>query len=98
LSYDLGNDRVEINIYLTAGDVDGRIACDETIYRLVKWRSKRLNVEEIVDRALENCHEGSIAVVTSGPAKMADESRFVVAARSVPSLSLIEYFEESFQW
>ncbi|KAI1044286.1 hypothetical protein LB504_012994 [Fusarium proliferatum] len=98
LSDILGNDRVEINIYLTAGDVDGRIAGDETIYRLAKWRSKRLNVEEIIDRALENDYEGGIAVVTSGPAKMADESRFVVAARTVPSLPRIEYFEESFQW
>ncbi|CVL08721.1 related to ferric reductase Fre2p [Fusarium mangiferae] len=98
LSDILGNDRVEINIYLTAGDVDGRIAGDETIYRLAKWRSKRLNVEDIIDRALENDYEGGIAVVTSGPAKMADESRFVVAARTVPSLPRIEYFEESFQW
>ncbi|RBR10388.1 hypothetical protein FVER53590_12507 [Fusarium verticillioides] len=98
LSDILGNDRVEINIYLTAGDVDGRIACDETIYRLAEWRSKRLNVEEIIDGALEDDYEGSIAVVTSGPAKMADESRCVVAARTVPSLPPIEYFEESFQW
>ncbi|KAF5544259.1 ferric-chelate reductase [Fusarium phyllophilum] len=98
LSDMLGKGRVEINIYLTGGNVDGRRACDETIYRLAKCRSKRLNVEEIIDRALENGHEGSIAVVTSGPAKMADESRSVVAARTVPSLPRIEYFEESFQW
>ncbi|PNP76748.1 hypothetical protein FNYG_10167 [Fusarium nygamai] len=98
LSDILGNDRVEINIYLTAGAVDGRRACDETIYRLAKWRSKRLNVEEIIDRALEDGYDGSIAVVTSGPAKMADESRCVVAARTMPFLPCIEYFEESFQW
>ncbi|KAF5972656.1 ferric-chelate reductase [Fusarium coicis] len=98
LSGMLGSDRVEINIYLTAGEVDGRRVCDETIYRLAKWRSKRLNVEEIIDRALEDSYEGSIAVVTSGPAKMADESRSVVGARAVPLLPHIEYFEESFQW
>ncbi|KAF5532044.1 ferric-chelate reductase [Fusarium mexicanum] len=93
-----GNDRVEINIYLTVSGVDGRMACDEIIYRLAKWRSTRLNVEHIIDRALEDGDEESIAVVTSGPAKMADESRCVVAARTVPSCSRIEYFEESFQW
>jgi predicted ferric reductase len=98
LSDILGNDRVEINIYLTGGDIDYRRACDETIYRLVKWRSKRLNVYQIVDNALEDGDKGSIAVVTSGPAKMADESRGVVAARTVPPLPRIEYFEESFQW
>ncbi|KAF5586129.1 ferric-chelate reductase [Fusarium pseudoanthophilum] len=98
LSDILGNDRVEINIYLTTGDVDGRIACDETIYRLAKWNPKRLNIEEIIGRVLEDSYEESIAVVTSGPAKMADESRSVVAARTVPSLPRIEYFEESFQW
>jgi NAD(P)H-flavin reductase len=96
LSGMLGNSRVEINIYLTAGDV-GRTASDETI-RLANWRSKRLNVEEVIDRALGDGYEGSIAVVTSGPAKMADESRCVVAARTLPSLPRIEYFEESFQW
>ncbi|KAF5705704.1 ferric-chelate reductase [Fusarium mundagurra] len=98
LSDMLGNDRVEINIYLTASEVASRRACDETIYRLANWRSKRLNVEESIDRALEGGHEGSIAVVTSGPAKMADESRSVVAARTMPSLPGIDYFEESFQW
>ncbi|KAF5637720.1 ferric-chelate reductase [Fusarium sp. NRRL 52700] len=98
LSYILGNDRVEINIYLTTGDPGGRTACDDTFYRLVNWRFKRLTVEEILDRALESGYEERIAVVTSGPAKMADESRSVVAARTVPSLPRIEYFEESFQW
>ncbi|KAF5981730.1 ferric reductase Fre2p [Fusarium bulbicola] len=94
----LGNDRVEINVYLTAGGVDGRMACDEAIYRLTKWRSTRLDVEQIIDRALEDGEIESIAVVTSGPAKMADESRRVVVARTVPSCPRIEYFEESFQW
>ncbi|KAF5589983.1 ferric-chelate reductase [Fusarium pseudocircinatum] len=98
LSHMLGNDGVEINIYLTAWDGDGRMACDETIYRLAKWRSTRLNVQQIIDRALEDGDKESIAVVTSGPAKMADESRYVVAARTVPSCPRIEYFEESFQW
>ncbi|RYC82960.1 hypothetical protein BFJ63_vAg14155 [Fusarium oxysporum f. sp. narcissi] len=98
LSDILGNGRVEINIYMTGGDVDDRTACDDTIYRLTKWRSKRLNVEQIIDRALEDGDKESIAVVTSGPAKMADESRCVVTARTVPSLPCIEYFEESFQW
>ncbi|SCV51612.1 related to ferric reductase Fre2p [Fusarium fujikuroi] len=94
----LGNDRVEINIYLTGSDVDSRRTCDETTYRLVKWRSQRLNVEQIIDGALEDGEKESIAVVTSGPARMADESRRVVTARTVPYLSRIEYFEESFQW
>ncbi|KAJ4037735.1 hypothetical protein NW761_006191 [Fusarium oxysporum] len=98
LSGMLGNGRIEINIYLTGGDVHGRTACDETIYRLAKWRSKRLNVEKIIDGAMEDGDKESIAVVTSGPAKMADESRCVVTARTVPSLPRIEYFEESFQW
>ncbi|KAF9765227.1 hypothetical protein IL306_002531 [Fusarium sp. DS 682] len=94
----LGHEQVEINIYLTGGEVDSIRACDEAIYRLTEWRFKRLNAEEIVDRALETGDKGSIAVVTSGPAKMADESRHVVAARTKPSLPRIEYFEESFQW
>ncbi|KAF4336769.1 ferric-chelate reductase [Fusarium beomiforme] len=94
----LSHEQVKIDIYLTGGDVDSRRACDETIYRLAGWRYQRLNVEEIVDRVLESGDKGSIAVVTSGPAKMADESRSVVAARTMPSLPRIEYFEESFQW
>ncbi|KAI1011752.1 hypothetical protein LB503_004855 [Fusarium chuoi] len=102
LNYELsdmrGNDGVELNIYLTGSDVDGRTTCDETTYRLVKWRSQRLNVEQIIDGVLKDGDKESIAVVTSGPSRMADESRRVVTARTVPYLPRIEYFEESFQW
>ncbi|RMZ76995.1 hypothetical protein DV738_g4604, partial [Chaetothyriales sp. CBS 135597] len=92
----LGNERVKISIYLTG--VERRRTADEAIYKGVEWRSGRVNVEETVDRALDAGEDGRLAVVTSGPGRMADETRRVVAARMVPSLPRVEYFEESFEW
>lgn len=90
------NGQVKINIYVTG--VDSRRTEDEDICRLAEWKFKRLNVEEVIEGALNTGEEGSLAVVTSGPARMADESRYAVAARMVHSSPHIEYFEESFQW
>jgi predicted ferric reductase len=94
LSDVLGNERLKIVIYTTG--LDDRRIDDETICHLVEWQSERLNVEEVIDRGSATDNEGSLAVVTSGPAKMADESRRAVAATTLHSR--IEYFEESFQW
>ncbi|KAM0546736.1 hypothetical protein ACHAPJ_010664 [Fusarium lateritium] len=91
----LYNEQVKINVYVTGAD--STRSGDEAMYRLAEWRYKRLDVEGIVERAL-GTGEGSLAVVTSGPARMADESRSAVAARTTDSLPHIEYFEESFQW
>ncbi|CAG9992949.1 unnamed protein product [Clonostachys byssicola] len=96
LSSSFNSGQVKINIYVTS--VDSRRTEDEGICRLAEWKFKRLNVEEAIDGALNDGQEGSLAVVTSGPARMADESRYAVAARMVRSSPHIEYFEESFQW
>jgi predicted ferric reductase len=96
LSDVLRNEKLKIVIYATG--LDDRRRDDETICRLVEWRSERLNVEELIDIGSATENEGSLAVVTSGPAKMADESRCAVAARTLHSRPRIEYFEESFQW
>ncbi|OBS22593.1 hypothetical protein FPOA_08929 [Fusarium poae] len=88
--------QVRVSIYVTgtsSARYDGATAC-----HIAEWRDGRLNVEEIIDNALDSGDGGSLAVVTSGPAKMADESRSIVAARTVQSMPRIEYFEESFQW
>jgi predicted ferric reductase len=96
LSQVLGKEQVRVSIYVTS---TGSARPDYTTTRhLVEWKDGRLNVEETIDSALNSGDGGSLAVVTSGPAKMADESRSVVAARTVRSLPRIEYFEESFQW
>uniref|UniRef100_A0A8H7K382 FAD-binding FR-type domain-containing protein n=1 Tax=Bionectria ochroleuca TaxID=29856 RepID=A0A8H7K382_BIOOC len=88
--------QVKINIYVTS--VDSRRTEDEDICCLAEWNFKRLNAEEVIEGALNTGEEGSLAVITSGPARMADESRYAVAARMVHSSLHIEYFEESFQW
>ncbi|CAJ0546526.1 Ff.00g011530.m01.CDS01 [Fusarium sp. VM40] len=88
----LRDERLKIVIYAT-GRSDDENSCD-----LAEWRSERLNVEEAIDRCSAIESEGSLAVVTSGPAKMADESRCAVAARTLHSRPRIEYFEESFQY
>ncbi|KAF4455958.1 hypothetical protein F53441_1825 [Fusarium austroafricanum] len=98
LNHILGNDQVEVNIYLTGVDTRNSRTCDGTINQLARWSSKRLNVDDIIDRACDTRGKGNIAVVTSGPAKMADESRCAVAARMMQCFPCIEYFEESFQW
>ncbi|KAM0413227.1 hypothetical protein ACHAPD_008320 [Fusarium lateritium] len=88
--------QVRVVIYVTgtsSARPDRATAC-----HIVEWRDGRLNVEEIVDNAFASGDGASLAVVTSGPAKMADESRSAVAARTVQSMPRIEYFEESFQW
>ncbi|KAM0206183.1 hypothetical protein ACHAPA_004562 [Fusarium lateritium] len=92
----LRDERLKIVIYATGSD-DRRIDGESNSY-LVEWRSKRLNDEEIIDRSSAAGNDGSLAVVTSGPGKMADESRCAVAARTLHTLPRIEYFEESFQW
>ncbi|KAG5659504.1 hypothetical protein KAF25_002063 [Fusarium avenaceum] len=92
----LRDERLGIFIYATGVD-DGRLN-DENSRDLVEWRSGRLNVEDTINRCSAIEGEGSLAVVTSGPAKMADESRCAVAARTLHSRSRIEYFEESFQY
>ncbi|KAF5664793.1 ferric-chelate reductase [Fusarium heterosporum] len=80
LSEVLHDRRVKIVIYLTS--LDDRKSHGEAVLGLVELRSKRMNVEDVINEACETKNEGSMAVVTSGPGKMADE----------------KYFEESFQW
>ncbi|KAM0232650.1 hypothetical protein ACHAPO_007809 [Fusarium lateritium] len=88
--------QVRVVIYVT-GASSARPDC-ATACHIAEWRDGRLDVEEIIDNALDSGDKGSLAVVTSGPAKMADESRSAVAVRTVPSMPRIDYFEESFQW
>ncbi|VUC23401.1 unnamed protein product [Clonostachys rosea] len=92
----LSGDNVKINVYVTG--TDSKNTGDKDIYRLAEWRFQRLNVEETIESVLDTGEKGSLAVVTSGPARMADESRCAVAARVDHSSPFIEYFEESFQW
>lgn len=96
LSHVLGNDQVKASIYVSgtsnARPIQGGVGHN------AEWRDGRLNVVEIIDSVLNTGGKGSLAVVTSGPAKMADESRMAVAARTVSCLPQIQYFEESFQW
>lgn len=92
----LRDERLKTVIYATG--VDDRRLDDENSCDLVEWRSERLNVEEAIDRCVATESEGSLAVVTSGPGKMADESRCAVAARTLHSRPRVEYFEESFQY
>ncbi|KAH9226899.1 hypothetical protein K456DRAFT_1876917 [Colletotrichum gloeosporioides 23] len=61
-------------------------------------RFHRLNVEKLIHAVLNTGEKGSLAVVVSGPGRMADETRRAVASRMVSSEPRIEYFEESFQW
>ncbi|KAM0542675.1 hypothetical protein ACHAO7_009774 [Fusarium culmorum] len=96
LSDILDSSQVRVSIYVT-----GRSSArpdQVTTCHFAEWRDGRLNVEGVIDNILDSGGEGSLAVVTSGPAKMADESRSAVAARAVHSMPRIEYFEESFQW
>ncbi|CAF3485454.1 unnamed protein product [Fusarium graminearum] len=96
LSDVLDSSQVRVSIYVTGAS---RARPDQiTTCHFAEWRDGRLNVEGIIDNVLDSGGEGSLAVVTSGPAKMADESRSAVAAWAVPSMPRIEYFEESFQW
>ncbi|KAL0930073.1 ferric-chelate reductase [Colletotrichum truncatum] len=88
LSGALHTGQVKTHVYVTGVD---NMSTDE-------WRTKRLNVEEVIKAALITGEKGSLAVVASGPGVMADECRSAVAARMIPSLPRIEYFEESFQW
>ncbi|WZH47073.1 ferric reductase like transmembrane component-domain-containing protein [Fusarium acuminatum] len=92
----LRDERLKITIYATG--LDDTRTDGATIRHLVEWSFGRLNVEEIVDRFSATENKGSLAVVTSGPGKMADESRCAVAARTLHSRPRIEYFEESFQY
>ncbi|KAI6749345.1 hypothetical protein HG530_015184 [Fusarium avenaceum] len=92
----LSDERLKIVIYTTS--VDGRRSDDENSCDWAEWRSERLNVEDTIDRCSATESEGSLAVVTSGPGKMADESRCAVAARTLHSRPRVEYFEESFQY
>ncbi|RGP69530.1 ferric reductase transmembrane component 5 [Fusarium sporotrichioides] len=96
LSDALEKKQVRVVIYET-GTSSAR-SSDTATYHLAEWRHGRLNVEGIIDNALDSGDEGSLAVVTSGPAKMADESRSAVVSRTVEFMPRIEYFEESFQW
>ena len=96
LSCVLGKEQVKVCIYLTGGSNAGPV--DTTACHFAEWKAGRLNVEGIIDNVLDMCDQGSLAVVTSGPARMADESRSAVADRAIHSLPRIEYFEESFQW
>ncbi|KAF5488744.1 Ferric/cupric reductase transmembrane component B [Colletotrichum fructicola] len=70
----------------------------QATYRLAEWKFHRLNVEKVIQAILNTGEEGSLAVVASGPGRMADESRRAVAVRMVFSEPRIEYFEESVQW
>ncbi|RGP79908.1 ferric reductase transmembrane component 5 [Fusarium longipes] len=88
--------KVRVSIYVTG--TSGIASGGATTRDHPEWRDVRLNVEETIDRILGRGGRGSLAVVTSGPAKMADDSRSAVVARTVDSLPRIEYFEESFQW
>lgn len=96
LSCVLGKDQVKVCIYVTGANNAGPL--DTTTCHLAEWKDGRLNVEGIIDNVLDMGDQGSLAVVTSGPARMADESRSAVAERTIHSLPSIEYFEESFQW
>ena len=89
------NDRIHLNVYVTGGD--GGDVPNDTARRLGTWTSGRMNIGEVIDDALAGDGD-SLAVVASGPARMADDCRRSIAAKMVNRLSQIEYFEESFQW
>ncbi|KAF4884060.1 Ferric/cupric reductase transmembrane component B [Colletotrichum fructicola] len=88
--------QVKIHVYVTT--MDNRRIDDQATYRLAEWKFHRLNVEKVIQAILNTGEEGSLAVVASGPGRMADESRRAVAVRMVFSEPRIEYFEESVQW
>ncbi|RFN47481.1 ferric reductase transmembrane component 5 [Fusarium flagelliforme] len=96
LSCVLGKEQIKVRIYVTGASNVGLL--DTTACHLAEWKDGRLNVEGIIDNVLDMGDQGSLAVVTSGPARMADESRSAVADRTTHWLPRIEYFEESFQW
>ncbi|KAF0315626.1 ferric reductase like transmembrane component [Colletotrichum asianum] len=88
--------QVKIHVHVTT--MNNRRIGDQATYRLAEWKFHRLNVEKVIQAILNTGEEGSLAVVASGPGRMADESRRAVAVRMVSSEPRIEYFEESFQW
>ncbi|KAF5121159.1 Ferric/cupric reductase transmembrane component B [Metarhizium anisopliae] len=95
MSCALNSERVQVNIYVT-GLGNGAVS-DEVGHRGVKCKAGRMDIEQVVEAALDAGEGSSLAVVACGPARMADDCRRAVVSRMLSPLLRIEYFEESFQ-
>jgi predicted ferric reductase len=70
----------------------------DTIPKSVIVRYGRPNVRNEVESTITSVTTGSLAVVSCGPAAMADQTRSAVVDMLGPTGPLVEYFEESFKW
>jgi predicted ferric reductase len=89
--------KLSLKIYIThcgnfGDDLQGTIPKSATV------RYGRPNVRNEVESTITSVTTGSLAVVSCGPAAMADQTRRAVVDMLGTTGPSVEYFEESFKW
>ncbi|KAH8724234.1 ferric-chelate reductase-like protein [Phaeosphaeriaceae sp. PMI808] len=93
----LGDERIEMDVHITQDKevVDGVLGDDLKSVRVV---TRRPDVYGAVRGAVEDVGKGLLAVVSCGPAGMADQARKASVRMLSEGYGGVEYFEESFKW
>ncbi|SPO07426.1 related to ferric reductase Fre2p [Cephalotrichum gorgonifer] len=89
--------KVSMDVFLTRG-ADGPLDPDGGWPKNVSVVVGRPDVTSEVQAAAQGAAGGRVAVVTCGPAKMADDSRRTVVEMLAAGFHGIEYFQEAFNW
>lgn len=92
------NGKVDIQVYLTRGFSSDPDATPPEWSKLVNVVSGRPDVHSTVEYAAYRSDGESLAVVSCGPAIMADDSRQASVSMLARGFHRIEYFQEAFNW
>lgn len=91
------DERIEMVVHVTGSDEAKEDVLGEDLEH-VSIKSRRPNVRTVVQNAAQDAGEQSLAIVSCGPARMADVARKASVEMLGKGYHGIEYFEESFKW
>jgi len=92
----LDHENVSLKAYITQGSSD--IDKDDNAPEGLEVCYGRPNVFDLVEEAVRDSGNTSLAIVACGPGVMADEARRATVEMLGRGHGRVEYFEESFNW